>query len=372
MHFVMLPMRNLIRRPIRSGLTVSGIAVAIAAMVALIGLSQGLETAWTQGLMDRGTHVLVTSKGAVEILAATFDQELAGALTADPRVKQADGELINLLYVDPIPILVVGWRPDGFLWQGLRLAKGSLPKPGEGDQVIAGYQLAQQLGLEPGSTLEVRDQTFTVSGIAKPSGAMMGGTLTMPLESMQAMMELGGQITVINLQLADPSENEAVRQTLADLAARYPKLAFTETDQVSTSNRVMTVIRIAAVSISAVALIMGFFAVLNTLLMSIFERTWEIGVLSAVGWHTRRIVAMVVLEGLILAALGALIGLALGIAGLHWLATLKAVSGFLEPAVRPTLLVRIFLMALALGGLGGLYPAWWASRLKTVDALRHV
>lgn len=372
MYFLSLPLRNLIRRPIRSGLTLSGIAIAVAATVALIGLSRGLETAWTRGLMDRGTHVLVSSKGAVEILATTFDETVVDTLAAEPMVHHADGELVNLLYLDPIPVLVVGWRPDGFLWQGLQLAEGRKPNHSKNDQIIAGHQLALQFNLKPGSTMKIRDQTFTVSGIAKPGGAMMGNTLTMSLESMQTMMGLTGQVTVINLQLTDPSDSQKVKNNLADLSTRYPKMAFMETDQVTANNRILHVIRIATISISIVALVIGFFAVLNTLLMSIFERTWEIGILSAVGWQTGRIVTMVMLEGLILTALGGAIGLVLGIAGLNWLTTLKAVNGFIEPAASPLLLFKIFLAALALGGLGGLYPAWWASRLKAVDALRHV
>ena len=371
MRFLTLPFRNLVRRPIRSGLTASGIAIAVAAMVALIGLSQGLETAWTRGLMDRGTHILVSSEGAVEILTAVLEEGLIDKLAAEPEVSQADGELINLINVGSTPLLVAGWRPGGFLWQGLQLEKGRAPEPGEGNHVIIGRHLARRMNLEPGSTLEVLGRRFTVSGISKPSGALMGGTLTMPLTTMQIMAGRPGQVTVINLRLKNPTDSKEVKNALKNLSDRYPRLTFMETDQVTDNNRILSMLRITTLAISAVALIMGFFAVLNTLLMSVFERTWEIGVFSAVGWSANRILALVVLEGLIISTVGGAVGLGLGIIGINWLATLEAVSGFVEPEVGPQFLAKVFMASMAIGALGGLYPALWAARLKAVDALRH-
>ena len=82
-----------------------------------------------------------------------------------------------------------------------------------------------------------------------------------------------------------------------------------------------------------IALLMGVFFILNTLLMSVNERIREIGILAALGWRKMRIMAMVMFEGMLLAALGSAAGLLIGIAGLHRLASLKHLQGFIDPAV---------------------------------------
>jgi putative ABC transport system permease protein len=120
-----------------------------------------------------------------------------------------------------------------------------------------------------------------------------------------------------------------------------------------------------------VALLMGAFFILNTLLMAVGERTREVGVLVAVGWSDARILALVLIEGLLLALAGGLAGAALGLAGLEWLSRLPHLRGFVDPEISPRLLGEVLGAALLLGLAGGFYPAWRALRLAVVDALRH-
>ena len=124
-------------------------------------------------------------------------------------------------------------------------------------------------------------------------------------------------------------------------------------------------------SISVIALSMGVFFILNTLLMSVNERIREIGILAALGWRKMRIMAMVMFEGMLLAALGSATGLLIGIAGLYRLASLKHLQGFIDPAVSLRFMLEVALAATALGILGSLYPAWRTSRLRAADALKQ-
>ncbi len=119
------------------------------------------------------------------------------------------------------------------------------------------------------------------------------------------------------------------------------------------------------------AIVIALVVMINTLLMRVLEQTHEIGVLSAVGRSTGRIVAMIMLEGLILAFLGEVAGLGLGVGGLHWLTSYPQAKGMIQVEVTTRSLLEVMSAVIALGGIGSLYPAWRAARLNIVDALRY-
>jgi ABC-type antimicrobial peptide transport system permease subunit len=110
---------------------------------------------------------------------------------------------------------------------------------------------------------------------------------------------------------------------------------------------------------------------MNAMLMSVFERTRELGVLRALGWRRRRVLRMVLGESLALSLLSTLLGIAIGV-GLNALFSLEPTYGQLLPAIyTPGSFAQVVVLALALGGLGGLYPAWRAANLRPVEALRY-
>ncbi len=120
-----------------------------------------------------------------------------------------------------------------------------------------------------------------------------------------------------------------------------------------------------------VALFMGVLMVLNTLLMAVLERTREIGILSAIGWSTERIMGALVIEGFLLSAVGSIFGIMLGVAGSKLLSSIPAIGRYV--AVEPTLpLIAITaLAAIVLGILGSFYPAFVATRASPAEALER-
>lgn len=129
-------------------------------------------------------------------------------------------------------------------------------------------------------------------------------------------------------------------------------------------------LRAMAWSSSTIAMGMAFIAVMNTLLMSVMERTREIGLFSAIGWSSSRVVKMVVLDGFILSAVGALSGIGLGLAALRWIAAHPKLGAMFQPEVTGWVLVEGAGTAMLLGILGGLYPAWRATRVNPMTLLR--
>jgi putative ABC transport system permease protein len=139
-------------------------------------------------------------------------------------------------------------------------------------------------------------------------------------------------------------------------------------DKVDQGIRIMDALNLA---VSTLAIVLGAVAVMNTMIMAVFERTREFGVLRAVGWRGSRIMRLVVTEALFLCFVGAGVGAALGVVATRGVMRIDAVQGLLEPSYSPGVFVRAILIASAVGLVGALYPAFRAVRLSPMEALRH-
>ena len=119
------------------------------------------------------------------------------------------------------------------------------------------------------------------------------------------------------------------------------------------------------------ATLLGALTMLNTMLMSVLERTREIGVLRSLGWQRRQVVGMILKEALVLGVVGGVAGILLGM-GMVWLTQQIPLLGeMLEPHYKTELLIQAMMIALVAGSIGGLYPSWRATRMRPVEALRY-
>lgn len=171
--------------------------------------------------------------------------------------------------------------------------------------------------------------------------------------------------------MAHPENAAELAVIQARLAEHFPGLNFFRNKDLIDANEMVVLLRKLNWSVSLIAMLMGLFFVLNTLLMSVNERTREIGILSALGWSSGRIMAMVMLEGLFLTALGSAAGILSGFVGLRWLASLHYLQGFIDPVVSVRFVGQVFLAATLLGVAGSLYPTWRTSRLRAIEALKQ-
>jgi putative ABC transport system permease protein len=356
----------------RSSLSALGVALAVAGFIALLGMARGTEHAWIKTLIERDTHVMVTRKGAVEILTASIDEQVAEELRKIAGVRDVAGELIDLVALGADqPVLMAGWAPDSFLWKTLRLNSGSLPGPNDPQGLVLGQSMAETLRSTPGHTLTLLGSQFTITGIARPAGTMNNNMVFLPLHTMQMLLNRPGRVTVFNLRLNRSDDPESMQRILSRLRVAFPALTFTETRSIADNNDLLRMGRAIAWGTSIIALVMGMLGVLNTLLMSVTERMHEFGVLSAVGWRPVRILAMIVMEGLAITMAGSAVGTLLGIYGLYYLARMPFLRGFLEPEVGLRLILEVCAATLLLGVIGSLYPAWRGIRLNPIEALKY-
>jgi putative ABC transport system permease protein len=371
MRLATIALRNLVRRPARSALTGLGVAIAVASLFALLSLARGVENAWRLSLDERGSHLVVYERGVVEILASSLPADLAASLADIPGIRAVAPELVSLAPVgDDAHALVTEWPLDSYLWRAMHLREGRLPRPGERGVVVLGETLAKALGRHPGEHVSLLYQEFEVIGIARFAGVMNNGVAFLPPPALQELLSRPGSTTLINIELVDPGDRRVIAAVRQRLAAVSPRAEVAETESLTRDNRVLGLLRAIGWATSAIALTMGLLAVVNTLMMAVAERTAEIGILSAIGWSRWRILAMILLEGMLLSVAGSVIGCVLGVVIAQWIAAMPAVRGFVEPEITLRLAAIVALALLALGGLGPLYPAWRAMRLDPERALQ--
>ncbi|MBM4040449.1 MAG: FtsX-like permease family protein [Planctomycetes bacterium] len=372
MRLVGVCLRNLANRPLRCGLTALGVGIAVASFIALVGTSRGIENAWVDNLAARGTDVLAVRRGAFDPFSGSVDASVAGRLREAQGVEAVAGELVNLVVAEPDQwVIASGWEPSEFLWQSVPLRAGAMPGPEQPRGVVVGGAVAEGLHKSLGDTLTLEERDFVITGISRGAGALDRAALIMPLPAMQEMMDRPGKVTGFHLRLSCRADAARAAQVKEKLAAAFPSLRFDDTREVAEHDQTLRFLRAAAWSVSAIAVLIGVLATLNTLLMSVAERTYDLGVLSALGWPAARILLMIVLEGVLLAGVGSALGVLLGLGALRAIACVPLLHGLMEPAVGVRLVLETACAALLIGVGGSLYPAWRALRLNPVDALRH-
>ena len=363
--------RSIGRRPGRSIFTALGVALAVGSFMALTGLSGGMEEQSETSLEARGVDLVVTQRGMVEIFGGALPEALGSAIAGVPGVGGVSGELGTLLQVsDDTQAVVVGWQENAFGFRDMHLLRGRLPTAGE-NGVVLGDALAEALQADIGSEVVLNFMSFRVTGIADFSTGFLRSLAVMPLADLQDLLSRPGQVTVFQVRLDHPedaAEREAVRQKIAALK---PDIAVTPTTEALRNSKVVALLGAMSLAIAIVALVAGGLSVLNTMAMAVEERTRDIGILSSIGWSRQRILALILTEGLLLAIAGGLIGIGLGWVGYNFLVDLLAPgSGLTIPAM----LIqagKAMIIALVVGALGALGPAWRAAGLMAAAALRR-
>ena len=371
MNALSYPFANLRGHLARSLLTAAGVGAALAGMLALLGLSRGADRSVVLAFKDRGTDIVAVKKGTVDFLTADLDEGLTLKIRAVPGVISVMGSMGDLVTMNSGEMTyIAGWPLDSDFWRTLPIVTGRAPTADETNSAVLGESLAEALGKKPGDTLELSGEIFRIVGIARQQSVIDDRSVMLPMPVIQRLLDRPGKVSGFHIRVEHPEDPAEVARVRDRIAAAFPDLLVVEPAEMASQSEITNLVRAMAWASSTVALVMTFVVVLNTLLMAVTERMHEIGLLSAIGWHPARIVAAIVSEGLLLSGAGAVLGVAGGLLGLQWMIHNPRLGVFLQPDVTPALALESVAMVLAVGVLGGIYPAWRATRLHPVELLR--
>jgi len=374
MSLMQFALNNLLRRPARTVLTVSAISLGIAAIVALTSIAWGFEASWQKANDARGTDLIVTRISSENTMPSPFRAEkIQAALSVLPHVQEVVGLLSELLSVsaDGPPVFVFGWLHDSYLWNHLKLSQGRWPNDNKEPVVVIGALAAEMLNKKIGEHVEIEGKSFLVSGIFESNAVVENGAVIMTLAQAQQVTDKPGKVNVLNLKV-DSSTNEAdlrnIKQQVKHTLPGY--IAITSGELVSKN----AVVRISKAMSSATILIsslVGALVVFNTMLMSINERTREIGILLALGWQRITIMKLIFSEAVMLTMLGGMMGILGGVAIALGLEQIELMRGKIDALFSVPFFVLVLGLSVFLGICGGIYPAYKASRLLPSAALRY-
>ena len=382
----LLALKNLMRRPLRTGLALSGLAVSVAVLACLLSFGEGYQRSLRSELDRMGMQLMVVPLGCPYDAAAsvlkgraldvTLPQAALEVARKDPAVAVAAP-----MYAAAVPRLSEG-RTD--LWMGLDAASRALKpwwKMTEGstwfsspDSVILGAEAAATELRKPGDRFYSPEtgRELTVCGVLERSGTSDDSLFFVPLATAQAMFHQPGRLTAIAIRLKDPA-------LVGDAAERLQQIpgaqVVTLTEMMGTFLNLVGSARTLVLAIAVVAVAISALSIFNVMMAAVLERTREIGVMRAVGLSRFGAFRLMAIEAGTLSLLGGLLGLVLAV----------VCGGILERMVRPFLplapsadlpsltgSVAWYCLALmaAMGMVAGCYPAWQASRLRPSEALR--
>jgi putative ABC transport system permease protein len=197
----------------------------------------------------------------------------------------------------------------------------------------------------------------------------------MPLDQLQQLSSLQGKVTGFHVRLkpapAGESADHYLKRAQAEIETALPGLNAQPAADRAANNQFVTLAHAIAWGTSSIALMMGILGIANTMAMSVFERTREIGILRAIGWKAWRVLMLIQVEAMVLGFVGGILGIGFGWATLKLLATLPQTASVVSTNLDALHLVESLGIAVLSGLIAGAYPAWRGSHLSPVEALRH-
>ena len=370
MPFVLLIFRNLIRQKIRTGLTVLGISIGITAVVALGIITESAKASTLELLQAGGNDFAIGRQGSADLTFSTLTVADLEKVTEYAEVAHATGVLLAFTKVGSNPYFTqVGIDPADLGFFDLPLVEGRRLAQGATDEIMLGVEASKQLHAGVGEQVEVRERTLTVAGIYRTGNVLLDGGGALPITTVWEYERKENLYTLLYVKVRAGTDVEALA---ARIEAEHPDLAtLRNLSDVSDVDQGLQMIDAVNLGISILAIFIGGIAVMNTMVMSVFERTREIGILRAVGWRTRRILQMVLGEALLLCMIGAVVGSVVAVLLTRFIVLLPAVRAFISPEYTPEVFVRGVLVGLGVALLGALYPAYRAARLSPAEAIRY-
>jgi putative ABC transport system permease protein len=270
--------------------------------------------------------------------------------------------------------LAYGWKADSFEFSAISITAGTRIRDGQ-PEILLGELLADSLKKHVGDSLEIQGSNFNVVGVFHGGSALEAGAVIMPLDQMQKLSSLQGKVTAFHVRLKPAPAGESHEHYLARaqglIESAVPGVRAVPAAERASNNQLVLLAHAAAWGTSSVALLIGILGIANTMAMSVFERTREIGVLRALGWNSRRVLLLIQLEAAALGMAGGFLGIALGWLALRLLARLPQTASIVSTSFPPQILAEALAIAIAAGLLAGIVPAWRGARLPPVEALRY-
>lgn len=394
---LLLALRAIRRNLMRSFLTILGIVIGVAAVITMVTLGNGATKSVSDQISSMGSNLLMVmpgqrfgpgSEGAAKFKSADIEairNQISGATRVAPVVNKT---AVAVYQAENWSTVVYGSNQDYFEAGNWELAAGRAFTEAEqrsGKAVcVLGETVREKLfgGQNPiGADIRIKQFSCQVIGLLKSKGQSAMGTdqddvVIMPLRTVQRRLAGSQDIGRIMVSVRDEAAIDGVQNQLTLLLRERRNITETEDDDfkvmdtrqlaeaLTSTTRILTMLLGA---VAAVSLLVGGIGIMNIMLVSVTERTREIGIRLAIGALEREVLLQFLIEAVVLSGLGGLIGIALATAASLLIAGLMGIPYLFDPGIN----LLAFLFSAAIGVIFGYFPAQRAAGLNPIDALRH-
>ena len=393
----LLALRELRRNVMRSFLTILGIVIGVAAVIIMVTLGSGATVQVSQQIASLGSNVVILIPGQMgpgrsSSVAQFNDSDIEAIVREIGELKAvaptASKSLTAIFANKNWATAVTGTTNDYFMVANWVLARGrtfteSELRAGKAVCVIGATVVKELFGAQDplGNKLRLKNVSCEVIGQLEAKGQSVMGRdqddlIIIPLRTFQRRISGNRDISLIQLSVRDESAIDRVKSALERLMRERRHLAPNEENDFSAmdtrqiaqtltgTTRILTLLLSA---VAAVSLLVGGIGIMNIMLVSVTERTREIGIRLAIGAYERDVLTQFLVEAMVLASFGGLFGVLLALAASAVLAQVLQVPLILNPAI----MVLAFLFSGAVGVIFGYVPARRAAQLDPIEALRH-
>lgn len=368
--------KNIFRQKTRTALTITGILIGIGTVVALGSISEGIYSMITEEMQFLGGTIMVYSKGSSGFMTGFEGSEITEENVEEFEDFSGVKEVVP--YVMRIGEIKIGQGPtsmifgiapkdiDFFKSRGTELDSGREIEEGDTYQAIIGYKYAEENSLEVGDSIELKKNSFEIVGIIEEINSDIDNSIIIPVDTMMNIYNMDNYKSLFIV----PEDVTKIDVVAEDLKSSFDDFEFTtSTDIINQMASIVDTIRFFTIGISSIAAVVGGLGVMNTMIMSVLERRREIGIMKAIGATNKYILTQILIESVMISLIGGLIGILIGGLGSYSLRFVSA--GLARTEVTINLVVGSLLFAISLGLIGGLYPAWKASKLDPIEAIRY-
>ncbi len=402
-----LAYKNIKERMSRSILTLLGISIGIMAIIALMGIGEGMQEAVSGELSSLSDTILVTAGGSsddFDLLTKGLDENgeyLTERDIADlNRIQgikevstQLSGSGVITFNSENAYVSLTGMSIDSqnLAYDSEDLDSGYLLEEGDQNKCVIGYSIAHEkfdTEISVGSRIKINDEKVVVKGIFSKQG--MGGltsTDSIVILTARDFEKITGEsnIKAAIVRVTNPAEVEAIAEEIEqainenhgsdDFASATAMSSLLDTIQ-----NILGILSMVLIAIAAIALVVASIGIMNTMLTSVMERTREIGIMKAIGAENKDVMSVFIIEGMLVSIVGGIIGILLGIFGSQAMASILSGMGAggppgsnmtLTPVITLYSIVLAVSVSLIVGVVSSLYPAWKAARMSPIEAVRY-
>jgi putative ABC transport system permease protein len=404
-----IALRSLAANKLRSALTMLGIIIGVAAVIALMGVGRGASAAIDSQINSMGTNLLFVSPGSTsssgvrsaqgsaqtltyeDALALNNPDQLPAVAAAAPQ-SDAMGQVVYM--GNNVNTRIAGVTPDYGPVRNYTVQDGEFISEanvtGKSSVAVLGANVASTLfgdASPVGQSVRINNITFKVIGVLTAKGGSGMGNqddmVIIPITTAMARLSrgrsgAGNVISQISVQVVDAKQMDAAVEQISAVLRERHNIRYeddftvrSQQDMLESATAIADVLTLFLGGVAGISLLVGGIGIMNIMLVSVTERTREIGIRKAIGATRKNVLSQFLTEATILSVMGGLIGVVLGALIARLISGLSVGTMTLQPVISTDSILLATIFSLAVGLFFGIYPAYRASSLNPIDALRY-